>query len=209
MTEPSHIRILVADDHPMMREGIVGLLGRQSDMSVVGEARDGREAVDLFERLRPDLTLMDIQMPELTGLEAIRQIRALDPQAAIVVLTTYPGDALAVQALQAGASGYLLKNCIRRDLLTTVRDVVAGRRVIAPEVAQQIALYSAGDRLTEREIAILKDISEGRANKEIARRLNVSVDTVKADMKRIFSKLDVTDRTRAVIVAIQRGSLCI
>lgn len=209
MTDSSapQIRVLVVDDHPMLREGIVGLLARQPDMDVVGEAKDGVEAVELFARLRPDITLMDIQMPRMEGMAAIERIRLCDPRAAIIVLTTSVGDTLAVQALRAGASGYLLKNCIRRDLLDTVRGVRAGKRIVAPEVAQQIALHSVGDRLTEREVNVLKHVAEGRANKEIARHLFVSPDTVKADLKSVFSKLDVADRTHAVVVAARRGYL--
>lgn len=199
------IRVLVADDHPVVREGVVGLLTRQPDIEVVGEAADGLQAIDLFMRLAPDITLMDLQMPGLDGLGAIGRIRALAPEAAIVVLTTYPGDTLAVKALRAGASGYLLKNCIRRDLLDTVRAVHAGKRVIAPEVAQQIALHAIEDPLSEREISILRHVAEGRSNKEIARRLSVSPDTIKADLKSTFAKLDVSDRTHAVVIAARRG----
>ncbi len=201
----SPIRVLVADDHPIVREGVIGLLARQPDIDVVGEAADGLEAVALFAKLVPDITLIDIQMPGLDGLGAIGRIKALEPQAAIIVLTTYPGDTLAVKALRAGASGYLLKNCIRRDLLDTVRAVHAGKRVIAPEVAQQIALHAIEDPLSDREINILRHVAEGRSNKEIARRLSVSPDTIKADLKSVFAKLDVADRTAAVVIAARRG----
>lgn len=199
------IRVLVADDHPIVREGVIGLLTRQSDIDVVGEAADGMGAVELFASLAPDITLIDIQMPGLDGLGAIARIKALEPQAAIIVLTTYPGDTLAVKALRAGASGYLLKNCIRRDLVDTVRAVHAGKKIIAPEVAQQIALHAIEDPLSEREISILRHVAEGRSNKEIARWLSVSPDTIKADLKSAFAKLDVTDRTAAVVIAARRG----
>jgi DNA-binding NarL/FixJ family response regulator len=199
------IRVLIADDHPIVREGVVGLLARHPDIEVVGEAADGLEAVELFARLSPDITLLDMQMPALDGLGAIGRIRALAPRAAIIVLTTYPGDTLAVKALRAGASGYLLKNCIRRDLLDTVRAVHAGKKVIAPEVAQQIALHAIEDPLSEREVNILRHVAEGRSNKEIARRLSVSPDTIKADLKSAFAKLDVADRTAAVVIAARRG----
>jgi DNA-binding NarL/FixJ family response regulator len=206
MTDPREIiRILVVDDHPLLREGIVGLVDRQPDMAVIGEAKDGFEAVEAFTRHRPDVTLMDIQMPGLDGVAAIERIRRLDPQAIVIVLTTYAGDTQALRALRAGASGYLLKNCIRKDLLETIRNVRAGRRVVAPEVAEQIALHAVEERLTERERAILRLVAEGRANKEIARSLSVSPDTIKADLKSIFIKLDVVDRTHAVVVAARRN----
>jgi len=199
------IRVLIADDHPIVREGVVGLLARHPDIEVVGEAADGLEAVELFARLSPDITLIDMQMPALDGLGAIDRIRAIGPEAAIIVLTTYPGDTLAVKALRAGASGYLLKNCIRRDLLDTVRAVHAGKKVISPEVAQQIALHAIEDPLSVREVNILRHVAEGRSNKEIARRLSVSPDTIKADLKSVFAKLDVADRTAAVVIAARRG----
>jgi DNA-binding NarL/FixJ family response regulator len=200
-------RILVVDDHPMMRDGIVGILGRQDDMEVVAEAKDGLEAIDAYIQHRPDVTLLDIQMPGMDGIEAIRRLRAIDPAAMIIVLTTYAGDTLAVEALRAGAGAYLLKNCIRRDLVDTVRGARQGKQIVAPEIAQQIALHAIQDRLTEREIAVLRCVSEGSANKEIARRLSVSPDTIKADLKSIFAKLDVSDRTHAVVVAVRRGYL--
>lgn len=199
------IRVLVADDHPIVREGVIGILNRQPDITVVGEASDGLEVVELFAALAPDITLIDIQMPGLDGLKAIDRIKALEPNAAIIVLTTYPGDTLAVRALRAGASGYLLKNCIRRDLLDTVRAVHAGKRVVASEVAQQIALHAIEDPLSEREVNILRHVALGRSNKEIARRLSVSPDTIKGDLKSAFAKLDVTDRTAAVVIAARRG----
>jgi DNA-binding NarL/FixJ family response regulator len=203
MAEPKgavadRIRVLVVDDHPMLRDGIVGLVDRQSDMRVVGEAIDGLQAVEAFAKLRPDLTLMDIQMPGLDGVSAIERIRRLDP-----------GDTLALRALQAGASGYLLKNCIRKDLLDTIRHVHAGRRIVAPEVAQEIALHALDEPLTERERLILLQVAEGKANKEIARRLSVSPDTIKACLKTIYLKLDVGDRTQAVVVAVRRGYIAL
>jgi DNA-binding NarL/FixJ family response regulator len=203
------IRVLVVDDHPMLRDGIIGLVDRQSDMKVVGEAADGLRAYEAFAKLRPDLTLMDIQMPDLDGVAAIERIRGLDPRAAIIVLTTYPGDTQALRALQAGASGYLLKNCIRKDLLETIRSVHAGRRVVAPEVAQEIALHAFDEPLTVREKAILLNVAQGRANKEIARRLSVSPDTIKSGLKTIYTKLDVCDRTQAVVVAVRRGYIAL
>ncbi|RYG19752.1 MAG: response regulator transcription factor [Caulobacteraceae bacterium] len=199
------IRILVADDHPIVREGIVGLVERQSDMTVVDQVADGLETVEAFQRHRPDITLMDIQMPRLDGVQAIERIRALDANAVVLVLTTYPGDSQALNSLKAGASGYLLKSCIRKELLDTIRQVHGGRRVVAPEVAEQIALHAVEERLTDRERKILLQVADGRANKEIARRLSVSPDTIKADLKSVFVKLDVVDRTQAVVTAIRRG----
>jgi DNA-binding NarL/FixJ family response regulator len=201
------IRVMVVDDHPLMREGLAGVIARQNDMLLVGEAGDGVEAIARYAELRPDITLMDLQMPRMDGVAAIEAIRRDFPDAAIVVLTTYPGDTLALRALKAGAAGYLLKNCIRKDLLDTIRSVQTGRRSIAPEVAQEIALHAVEEKLTEREIAILRLVAEGQANKQIAWVLAMSPDTVKAHLKAIFAKLGVADRTHAVIVAARRGHI--
>jgi len=203
--DPRAIGVLIVDDHPMLREGIAAAIERQPDLTVVGEARNGFEAVEMARKLRPDVTLMDIQMPGMGGLEAIATIRAEQPEAAIVVLTTYPGDTQALRALRAGASGYLLKSCIRKDLLDTIRAVHAGRRAIAPEVAQDIALHALDERLSERETDILRLVAEGHPNKQVAWRLSLSTDTVKAHLKNIFAKLDAADRTQAVIIAARRG----
>ena len=208
MAESSRaIRILIADDHPMMRDGIAAVIERHADLVVAGEAKDGHEAVAQFRALRPDVTLMDIQMPGRDGIAAIAAIREEFPQAAIVVLTTYAGDTQAVRALQAGASGYLLKSCIRKDLIETIRTVHAGRRAIDPQVAQEIALHVAEERLTDRELGILKLVAEGQQNKQIAWQLALSIDTVKGHMKSIFAKLDAADRTHAVTIAARRGFL--
>jgi DNA-binding NarL/FixJ family response regulator len=205
MLDARPIAVLIVDDHPILREGIAAVIDRQGDMRTAGEARNGIEALDQFRTLRPDVTLMDIQMPGMGGIEAIEMIRAEDAEAAIVVLTTYPGDTQALRAMRAGASGYLLKSCIRKDLLDTIRAVHAGRRAIAPDVAQEIALHALDERLSEREAAILRLVADGHPNKQIAWRLSLSTDTVKAHLKNIFAKLDVTDRTHAVIVAARRG----
>ncbi len=205
MTELAPIRVLVVDDHPMLREGIVAVIERQSDMTVVGEAADGAEAVARFAELRPDVTLMDLQMPGSSGFDAIEGIRARSLRAPILVLTTYPGDSQALRALRAGANGYLLKSCIRRELIDAIRAVHAGRRPISAEIAQEIAAHALDERLTEREIAILRLVAEGHPNKQVAWRLQVSTDTVKAHLKNIFAKLDVSDRTQAVIIAARRG----
>lgn len=205
MTEAASIRVLVVDDHPMLREGIVAVIDRQPDMTVVGEASDGAEAIARFAELSPDVTLMDLQMPGSSGFVAIEGIRARAPRAPILVLTTYPGDSQALRALKAGANGYLLKSCIRRELIDAIRAVHAGRRPISAEIAQEIAAHALDERLTDREVAILKLVAEGHPNKQVAWRLQVSTDTVKAHLKNIFAKLDVSDRTQAVIIAARRG----
>jgi len=205
MTDTNPIRVLVVDDHPMLREGIVAVIDRQPDMTVVGEASDGAEAIARFAELNPDVTLMDLQMPGSSGFVAIEGIRARAPRAPILVLTTYPGDSQALRALKAGANGYLLKSCIRRELIDAIRAVHAGRRPISAEIAQEIAAHALDERLTDREVAILKLVAEGHPNKQVAWRLQVSTDTVKAHLKNIFAKLDVSDRTQAVIIAARRG----
>lgn len=199
------ISVLIVDDHPMLREGVAAVLGGEDDMIVAGEATDGAEAVARFAQLEPDIVLMDLQMPGLDGVSAIKAIRVQSPDARIIVLTTYSGDAQAVRALRAGASGYLLKSSLRRELIDTIRAVYAGRRHVHPEVAQEIALNAAGDPLSEREIDVLQRVATGQANKEIARALSLSEDTIKGHLRSIFNKLDVDDRTRAVTVGHRRG----
>jgi DNA-binding NarL/FixJ family response regulator len=199
------IRILTVDDHPLLREGIAAILGLQPDMQLVGEAEDGAQAIKIFHELKPDVTLMDLQMPILNGVEAIARIRKDFPDARIIVLTTYAGDVQALRAMRAGAAGYLLKGALRRDLLDTIRAVHAGRRYLSPEIAQQIALHSSEDSLSVREIDVLRLVAIGKANKEIAGELSVSEDTVKAHLKSIFAKLNVGDRTQAVTLALKRG----
>lgn len=206
-TSAPPIRVLVVDDHPMVRDGINGLLNRQDDMEAVGEASDGAEAVDKFRTLAPDVTLMDVQMQGMGGVEAIEKIRGLSAEARILVLTTYPGDASAVRAIRAGASGYLLKNCVRGELIDAIRSVHAGRRVVCSDIAHALAEHALDTPLTEREIAILKLVAEGHQNKQIAWQLTLSVDTIKAQLKTIFEKLGVHDRTHAVTVATRRGYL--
>lgn len=203
MTRP--IRVLVVDDHPMLRDGIHGLLLGCGDMEPVGEASNGAEAVERFAELAPDVTLMDVRMEGMSGVEAIQAIRTLSPKARILVLTTYAGDAAAIRAMRAGASGYLLKNCVRTELADAIRAVHAGRRVVSPDIAHALAEHALDEPLVEREIAILQLIGEGQSNKEIARSLQLSVDTIKAGVKTIFEKLDVHDRTHAAMVAVRRG----
>jgi DNA-binding NarL/FixJ family response regulator len=204
-SRPKRIRILTVDDHPMLREGIAAAISRQADMELVGEATNGREAVAAFRSERPDVTLMDLQMPEMNGVEALTAIRAEFSAAKIIVLTTYKGDAQALRALKAGAIGYLLKSALRKELMDAIRTVHAGRRSIPPEIAQQIAEHIVADALSEREIEVLRWVAHGAANKEVAFRLNLSEETVKVHMKHILEKLNASDRTGAVTIALSRG----
>jgi DNA-binding NarL/FixJ family response regulator len=201
------IRVLMVDDHPLMREGVAAVLEGQSDMTVAGEASNGSEAVERYRALRPDVTLMDLQMPGMNGIDAIRAIRREFPEARIIVLTTYDGDILASRALKAGAAGYLLKSMLRRDLVDTIRVVHSGKRRIPPEIAQSLAEHQADDLLTEREIDVLQLVAAGRSNKIVADELSISEETVKSHMKSIMSKLAANDRTHAVTIAMKRGIL--
>jgi len=201
------IQILVVDDHLLLREGIAAVLEGQEDMMLVGEASNGREAVESFRRLRPNVTLMDLRMPGMSGLEAITSIRSDFPDARIIVLTTYSGDAQAAAALKAGAAGYLLKNLVRKELIETIRTVHAGKRRIPPEIATEIAEHVADDALTDREIEVLRRVAAGKSNKLIAAELDIAEGTVKTHMKSILPKLDASDRTHAVMIALKRGIL--
>ncbi len=199
------IRILTVDDHPLLREGIAAMVEGQSDMELVGEAANGLEALQVFRDCRPDVTLMDLQMPEMGGVDAIGAIHREFPDARIVVLTTYQGDAQALRAFKAGASGYLLKSMLRRELVDTIRSVHAGRRRIPPEIAAGIAEHASDDALTSREIEVLRQVADGNGNKRIAHLLRISEETVKAHMKNILAKLAANDRTHAVTIAVRRG----
>lgn len=205
MTTP--IRVMVVDDHPLLREGLAAVLHAQPDMVLIGEAENGAAAIEGFRRWRPDVTLMDLQMPDMGGVAAITAIRAEFPDARIVVLTTYLGDVQAARALKAGAMAYLLKTSLRRDLLVTIRKVHRGIRHLQPEVADAIALGTMDEALSRREIDVLELAATGHSNKRIAHALDVSEETVKTHMKNILAKLRVADRTHAVAVAARRGIL--
>jgi two-component system, NarL family, response regulator len=199
------IRILTVDDHPMLREGIAAVLASEPDIVVVAEASNGVEAISQFQAHKPDVTLMDLQMPRLNGIDAILAIRKEYPEARIIVLTTYSGDSQATRALRAGASGYLLKNMVRKELVETIRVVHSGRKKIPPEIAVALAEHHSDDALSEREIEVLREVAAGNSNKIIADHLSISEETVKAHMRSILSKLDANDRTHAVTIALRRG----
>ena len=204
-SDPSPIRILSVDDHPLIRQGIAGLVAAQTDMTVIAEAANGREAIQQFHRHRPDITLMDLQMPEMNGLDAIIAIRGEFPEARIIVLTTYAGDVQALRALKAGARAYLLKDSLHKELLLTIRAVHAGKKSMSPEVSFQLAEHATDDALTPAEVRVLRLIAEGNANKEIAAQLSTSEDTVKGQVRNILSKLGAKDRTHAAMIGLKRG----
>jgi DNA-binding NarL/FixJ family response regulator len=199
------IRIMTVDDHPILRQGIAALLRTQPDMELVAEACDGEEAIAKFRSLRPDVTLMDIQMPNINGTEAISRIRQEFPDAKILVLSTYAGDVQVLHAIKAGARGYLLKGNVRTELLEAIRTVHAGHKRIPPEIAAELAEHAADDHLSPREIDVLRLIGEGNANKQIADKLSIGETTVKNHISNILSKLGANDRAHAVTLALQRG----
>ena len=202
---PGPIRVLSVDDHPILREGVGALIASQRDMCLVAEASNGREAVEQFRLHRPDITLMDLQMPEMNGIDALIAIRSEFPHARIIVLTTYAGDALCLRAMQAGAQAYIVKGNVRTDLLDTIRAVCGGKKLIHAEVAAELASHAGDDALSQREIEVLSLIAAGNSNKLIADHLAISEDTVKGHVKSILSKLGVNDRTHAVTVGLKRG----
>jgi DNA-binding NarL/FixJ family response regulator len=199
------IRILVVDDHSVFRQGIVGLLADQADMQLVAEASNGREAIQQFRAHRPDVTLMDLQMPEMNGLDAVIAIRGEFPEAKIIVLTTYTGDVQILRALKAGARAYLLKNLLHRELLETIRAVHAGKKALSPEASFELAEHAMDDPLTPAEVEILRLIAAGNANKQIADQLSITEETVKGRVKNILSKLNANDRTHAATIGLKRG----
>ena len=205
MTGISSICILTVDDHPVVREGIADLVGVQPDMTLVADAATGREAIQQFGTHRPDVTLMDIQMPELNGFDALIAIRAEYPDARVIMLTTYEGDVHILRALKAGAQGYLLKNALHTDLMHMIRVVHAGKRSLSPEVSFQVAEHASDQALTPAEVAVLRLIADGNANKQIADQFRVTEDTVKGRVKSILAKLDANDRTHAAIIGLKRG----
>jgi DNA-binding NarL/FixJ family response regulator len=205
MYEGGTIRVLVVDDHPLMRSGITGEINGQEDMTVVAEAANGEEAIAAYRLHRPDITLMDIRMPGMNGIDVISSIRKEFLKARFIVLTTAAGDIQALRAFQAGAMGYLLKNLLRTELIDTIRLVHGGRRRVPPEIAEQLAEHASDDAITPRELDVLRGIANGKANKTVASDLNISEHTVKNHVKSILSKLGANDRTDAVMIAIRRG----
>lgn len=205
MTGEKAIRLMVVDDHPVVRRGIALLLSTEPDLQLVAEADNGRQAIELFRTHRPDVTLMDLQMPEMGGVDALSAIRGEFPDAKVVVLTTYAGDVQALRALQAGARAYTLKTTLDRELLDTIRAVHAGKKFVSPDVSYELAEHVSDDPLTATEISVLQLIAEGKANKEIARTLSSSEATVKWQVRTILSKLGVQDRTHAAMIGLKRG----
>jgi DNA-binding NarL/FixJ family response regulator len=199
------IRILAVDDHPVLRQGIAALIADESDMTLVAEAENGREAIRQFRTHHPDITLMDLQMPEMNGLDAMIAIRGEFPDARIIVLTTYTGDVQARRAIQAGARAYLLKNSLHKELLNTIRAVHAGRKNLSPEVSFELAEHAAEDALSPLEVRVLGLIAQGNSNKEIAALLSVTEDSVKGHVRNILSKLGANDRTHAAMIGVKRG----
>ena len=199
------IRILAVDDHALVRQGITVLVGTQPDMTLVAEASNGREAIQQFRAYRPDITLMDLQMPEINGIDAMVAIRGEFPDAKIVVLTTYKGDLQILRAMKAGAKGYLLKSTLHKELLQTIRAVHAGRKALSPEASYEIAEHATDDALTPAEVAVLRLIAAGNANKQIADQLSITEETVKSRVKNILSKLGANDRTHAAMIGLKRG----
>ena len=203
--EAGLIRVLVVDDHPLVREGITRQIELESDMTLVAEASNGREAIQQFREHRPDITLMDLQMPEMGGLDALIAIRNEFPDARILVLTTYKGDVQIMRALQAGARGYLLKNSLNEELMGAIRAVHGGRKALSAEASVEIAEHATDDPLTPAELRVLRLIAEGKANKEIAAQLSVSEETVKGQVRNVLSKLGANDRTQAAMIGVARG----
>jgi DNA-binding NarL/FixJ family response regulator len=199
------IRVLAVDDHPLLRDGIAALIEGEQDIALIGEASNGREALDQFRKHQPDITLMDLQMPEMNGIDAIGAIRAEFPEARIIVLTTHPGDVQVSRALKAGARAYLMKSELRKELLETIRAVHAGQKRLSHDIATEIAEHVTDGALTPREIVVLRLVAAGNSNKEIGAQLSLTEVTVKSHLKNVLSKLGANDRTHAVTIALKRG----
>jgi DNA-binding NarL/FixJ family response regulator len=206
-SNPGSIRILAVDDHPLLREGIAALVKGEPDMELVAEASDGEEAIEQFRRYRPDVTLMDLQMPNLNGTEAISRIRNEFPNAKIIILSTYSGDVQVLRAIKAGARGYIVKAHVHRELLDAIRSVHAGHKRIPAEIAAKLAQHAADDELSSREMDVVRLVAFGNANKEIACKLSIAETTVKSHIRSILSKLGANDRTHAVTIGLKRGIL--
>jgi two-component system NarL family response regulator len=207
MSDITPITVLIVDDHPLFRDGVAALLGKQDDIAVVGEASNGSEAVSLAQELKPDVILMDLQMPGLNGTDATRQILRLLPGSRVLMLTTYKGDVRANEALSAGAAGYALKDTVRKDLVNIIRDIYEGRKVVPPEVAIDLAAHIGDEKLTQREMDVLKFVALGKSNRAVANALGVTEETVKSHMRNVLAKLMANDRTHAVLIAVRRGIL--
>jgi DNA-binding NarL/FixJ family response regulator len=205
MHDKDIIRVLSVDDHAMLAAGVAAMISSETDMAVVGQAASGAEGLAMFRTLKPDVTLMDLRMPDMDGAEVIARIRAEFPLARIIVLTTYRGDAFARKALLAGASGYLLKNALRDELIASIRSVHAGKHRISSEVAQDLAEHFGDDMLSPREVDVLRGVATGLGNKDIARELSISAQTVKDHVSRIMSKLSASNRSHAISIALKRG----
>ena len=205
MSHDSPVRVLAVDDHPLFRQGIAALIEDEPDMVLAAEAANGRQAIELFRQHRPDVTLMDLQMPDMTGLEAITAIRAEFPDARIIVLTTFAGDVQVTRALQAGACGYLLKSTLSLELLATIRAVHRGRRALSPEISIELAEHAMQDALSPVEVRVLRLIAEGNSNKEIAAQLSLTEDAVKGQVRSILAKLGANDRAHAAVIGLKRG----
>ena len=199
------IRVLTADDHPLLREGIAAIINNQPDMILVSQANNGREAIQMHREHRPDVTLMDLRLPDMSGIESMIAIRVEAPDARIIILSTFDGDVEIQRALQAGANGYLLKSMPQKQLVEAIRHVHAGKRRIAPELAAQLAEHLGEKDLSEREIAVLKLVADGNRNRDIGERLFITEETVKVHIRHIMEKLDANDRTQAVAIAVRRG----
>ena len=205
MSHDSRVRVLTVDDHPLFRQGVAALIEDEPDMVLAAEAANGRQAIELFRQHRPDVTLMDLQMPDITGLEAITAIRAEFPDARIIVLTTFAGDVQVTRALQAGACGYLLKSTLSVELLATIRAVHRGRRALSPEISLDLAEHALQDALSHLEVRVLRLIAEGSSNKEIAAQLSLTEDAVKGQVRTILAKLSANDRAHAAVIGLKRG----